>query len=242
MSDTTVFDRLVSALGRGKGVLVIALGFVLLLNPHVVGAYDIGDPDHYHYESSQVTFYPNGTVDGPDGVQDLDSQVACLEELPTRSCAIEIAVYENGGATFDGPRDMFLQSSYSYVYLHGEGFFEPAAVPSGDTTHYDLERASRTEALAAVSTQIQRASDGTKTAIREGSVDTSDPIEDAHELIKSGGQYYVVYPTSSEVVSASAAVGAGERGAGVVVMQWILGIVGAGLILYGQRLRVRRGP
>jgi hypothetical protein len=38
---------------------MIIVGFAFLLNPLVVGAYDIGDPDRYQYEASDVEFFDN---------------------------------------------------------------------------------------------------------------------------------------------------------------------------------------
>jgi hypothetical protein len=241
MAKGTGTERVVRVIGHRKGVLLIVLGFALVLNPHLVGALDSGDSDRYRYEAGQVTFHPNGTVDAPTGVHDLDSDVACLEAVPTRSCVLEIAVYRNGGVDYDGPSDQFLQSPYRYVYLHGEGFYEPVAIDSRDgPTHYDLEPASRIETLDAVSTPIERASHGVETAIREGSYETSDSLEDAHELIRTDGAYHVVYPTRVETNGEPDPIGNSIRETGLALVQWVLGIAGAGAILYGQRCRVER--
>ncbi|WP_415379699.1 hypothetical protein [Halosimplex sp. TS25] len=222
-----------SLLTSARGEICIVLGFALLLNPFVVGAFDVGDPDSYTYEPKEVTFYDNGTYDAADGADVVDPRVACLDDtLPTRSCAVERAVHATGGVTYDGPPSNFLDHDYWYVHVWGEGFFEPVAEElENGTVEYGLEPVPRSEALEAVSTQIDDASNGVREAIETGEYRTSDPLDGADELVVHDGSYYVVTATSYR------ATGSERRGV-VVFLQWALGAGGAWLVLRGQRLRV----
>jgi hypothetical protein len=80
-----------------RGVVLVVVGFALLCNPPVVGALDLGDPDSYTYEPTEVTFYGNGTYDAPPGVGEIDSDVVCFDFPPRRSCMLEQAVHADGG-------------------------------------------------------------------------------------------------------------------------------------------------
>jgi hypothetical protein len=215
-----------------RGELYVVLGFTLLCNPFVVGALDVGDPDSYRYEPQQVAFHENGTYDVSRAVRDIDTEVACLETLPSRSCMLERAVHANGGVVYDGLPASVLQYDYWYVYVWEEGFFEPAAEETGNgTVAYGLEPVAQSEALDDVAVSSDRASRGVRTALETGSVRTSDPLPDADELVAHDGSYYVVTATSYRTAS-------GERRDVVVFLQWVLGIGGAWLVLRGQRLRV----
>lgn len=52
-------------------------GCLLLLNPILVGALDLGDPNHYRYEATRVAS-ANGSVDVPAEVGRVDPDVLCL--------------------------------------------------------------------------------------------------------------------------------------------------------------------
>lgn len=221
---------------RQWGTLLVVAGFALLLNPFVVGALDIGDPDSYAYEPKEATFHDNGTYDAADGADAIDPAVACLDEyLPTRSCTLERAVHANGGVVYDGLPQRVLSTDYWYVYVYGEGFFEPNSLDWGNGTHeYGLEPVDQSRALAAIAVSSDDASNGVRTALETGEYRTSDPLDGADELVVRDGSYYVVTATSYSTTE-------GERRTVVLVLQWIAGLGGGWLVLRGQRLRVTAG-
>ncbi|MFB6353027.1 MAG: hypothetical protein ABEJ92_02980 [Halobacteriales archaeon] len=223
-----------SSITRLRGEGAVLLGFVLLLNPFAVAALDVGDPDWYRYEATQVEFFDNGTYDYDIGAGRIDPDVACFDDLPSRACTIERAVHANGGVTYDGLTGNYMTSSYDYVFVWKQGFFEPVATETAnETIRYDLEKVRREQALRHVSTSLEAVSPGVRTAIVDGQYRTSDELAGANELVSTADGSYVVYPAAYHTEE-------GERSDLVVVLQWLLGIVGAWLVLSGQRLRVDR--
>lgn len=224
-----------SSITRYRGEFAILLGFVLLLNPLAVVAPDLGDPDWYRYEASEVEFYANGTYRYEVPAVPLDSDVACFAKRPGRTCGLEMAIYQNGAVTVNESAALFLEREYAYVHLWGEGFLRPTVSDGGNgTARFGLEPAPRAEAIERISTPFERASPGVRDAITEGSYETSDELPGAHELVRADGRYYVVYDRASHVDHTS------ERAGWAVVFRWLLGLVGAGLVLAGQRQRVER--
>jgi hypothetical protein len=224
-----------SSIGRYRSAVTIAVGFALLLNPLVVGTLDIGDPDTYRYEASEVSFAPNGTYTYSTHPVALDSDVACFGDAPSRSCVLERGIHTEGGITYDGPTRHFIDQEYSYVHIWGEGFFRPVSEDRRNgTVWYGLESVSQAEALKHVATPVERAERGVRTAIETGSYETSDELAGAHELVRAEDSYYVVYPAAIREFPGT------ERRLTVVALQWLLGIAGAVLILRGQRHRVER--
>lgn len=222
-----------SSVTRYRSEAAIIVGFILLLNPLVVGAFDIGDPDRYRYEASEVSFAANGTYTFSTHPVPIGSDVACFGDEPSRSCVLERALHTNGGITYDGPTNHFIHNKYRYVHIWDEGFFRPVSEerPNG-TVWYGLEAVSQEEALRYIPTPLERTDRGVRTAIETGSYETSDELSGAHELVQADDSYYVVYPT---VVQEHRGI---ERSLTVVVLQWLLGIAGAILILRGQRHRI----
>jgi hypothetical protein len=216
-----------------RGALYVVVGFALVCNPFVVGAFDIGDPDSYRYEPAEITFFENGTYDAPVGTDAIDSEVACLDSyLPTRSCMLERAVHANGGLLYDGLQSNFIDHGYWYVYVYGSGFFEPVAEETENgTVEYGLSPVSQADALDDVATPFDRAPSGVRTAITTGEFRTSDPIDGTGELVRHDGSYYVVRSVTSKTTE-------GERRGVVILLQWVLGVGGGWLVLRGQRLRV----
>jgi len=218
-----------------RGVVFVVVGFALVLNPPVVGALDIGDPDSYTYEPIEVTFHGNGTYDVPAGTGDIDPEVACFDVPPRRPCVLERAVHANGGFVYDGPPPNFLRHDYQYVHVWESGFFEPVAEElANDTVEYGLEPVPRARALDTVADPSSEVSRGVRIAVETGEYRTSDPLAGAGELVTHDGSYYVVSATSYRTT-------AGERRDIVVFLQWMAGIGGAWLVLHGQRLRVTGG-
>lgn len=220
-----------SPITEHRGSLLLLLGFVCLLNPGIVGAFDIGDPDYYRYEPLEVTFHENETIDVPIEVGTVDSDVACFEQFPRRACMLEQAIHANGGLQYDGLPERVLESDYDYVWIYGEGFFEPIAEETDETVTYDIRPVDQSTALERITTPLENAPDPIQTAVTTGRYETSDELENSAQLVRDDGRYYVLH-------LAEAHVRPGERLTIVVILQWVLGVVGAGLILRGQRLRV----
>ncbi|WP_018257733.1 hypothetical protein [Halomicrobium katesii] len=221
---------------RYRGEVAIIVGFALLLNPLVVSAYDIGDPDSYRYESSEVEVYANGTYHTSATTNHIDSDVACFGDMLSRSCVLERAIHENNGITYDGSPRSFMSHDYAYVHIFGSGFFQPATTGSQNgTVRYGLEPVPQDKALDRIATPLSETSPGVRTAISQGKYVTSDELSGAEELVSTDEGYFVVYAAASSVDHTA------ERTAAVVALQWILGFTGAFLILRGQRRRVERG-
>ncbi|QLH76357.1 hypothetical protein HZS55_03135 [Halosimplex rubrum] len=221
---------------RQRGGLYVFVGFALLLNPFVVGALDIGDPDSYTYEPKEITFHDNGTYDAPIGVDEIDPGVACLDTLPSRSCALERAVHANGGVTYDEyPRFVVRDVRYPYVHVWGAGFFETATEElANGSVEYGLEPVPKSRVLDSVAVSSDDASRGVRGALETGQYRTSDPLDDADELVAHDGSYYVVTEVASRTTT-------GERRDIVIGLQWVAGIGGGWLVLRGQRHRVAAG-
>lgn len=222
---------------RYQEELAIIIGFALVLNPLVVGAYDIGDPDQYRYEPVEVEFYANGTYayDSSSIVHPLDSDVACFDVPPSRSCVLERAIHANGDIAFDGPPRTFMTHDYDYVYIWESGFFRPATTEGENgTVRYGLESVPHEDALGDIATPLSRVSPDVRTAISQGKHVTSDELSGAHELVSTDEGYFVV----TDAVSVNRT---SERTGTVIALQWILGFTGAFLVLRGQRQRVEQG-
>ena len=223
---------------RRRGTLTVLLGFVLLLNPFVVGYFDVGDPDRYQYRAHEVQFHENGTVDVPIDVNGVDPEVACLDHyFYTRACVLEQAVHETGGLSYDGPPNNFIDRDYDYVFVWDEGFYEPVAEEiDADRVRYDMRPVDTGEALDEVATEYEDADRTIQYTIRNGNHTVRDSIDGTNELIERNGRYYVVdgFPGWEDD-------GDGGRSDLVVLGQWVFGIAGARLILEGQRTRVEAG-
>ncbi|QLH80625.1 hypothetical protein [Halosimplex pelagicum] len=221
---------------RQWGGLLIVAGFALVLNPFVVGALDLGDPDSYTYEPKEVTFYDNGTYGAPIGVDEIDPRVACLGYPLSRSCALERAVHADGGITSDAyPLAVVRYGRYYYVHVWGEGFFDTEAEElANGTVEYGLEPVEQSRVLDSIAVSSDDASRGVRRALETGQFRTSDPLDDADELVAHDGSYYVVTEVASRTTT-------GERRDIVIALQWVAGIAGALLVLRGQRRRVAAG-
>ncbi|WP_201289188.1 hypothetical protein [Halovenus carboxidivorans] len=184
----------------------------------------------------QVSFSENGTYSHAAHPIPLDSDVGCFgDDDWSRACILERAIHANGGITYDGPTNPFLESEYSYIHIWEEGFFRPITEEREDgTVRYGLAPVSTEEALEDVATPLERTERGVRTAIETGTYETSDELSGANELVQADNTYYVVYATAVHERQGT------ERRRAVVVLQWVLGIAGALLILRGQRHRVER--
>lgn len=219
---------------RLHGTARILLGVALLTAPLVVPTLDVADPDHYRYEAERVRFTDLGVrYDAPlDGV---DPDVACLDALVSRSCALERAIHANGGLVHDqGVPDGFLLSEYEYVYSHADRrFYEPVAEElANGSVRYDLAPAEESTALSAVATPLERTSRPVRRAVETGSVTTSDRLAGANELIETDDGYYVVHAASHTEHRNS------ERRWWATALTWLAVAVGLYWVLRGQRERV----
>lgn len=89
-------------------------------------------------------------------------------------------------------------SSDEYVMLGDEIYrrsttFVDANDSVGTTVKLGVERVDPRTALEDVAREEEHVSDAAKRAVRQGSIRTDEPIEDADEVLLIDGDYYVVY-------------------------------------------------
>ncbi|WP_115863576.1 hypothetical protein [Halorussus litoreus] len=220
--------------------LTIALGVLLLANPLYVGHLHLDDPNWYRYESSEVT-YDGSSIDVDIHVDGVDDDVACLAApTPSRACALEYAVHEDGNLTAPvGWGHIFTRNygrlGYRYAFVE-DGFYEVEAREVGDETVLSLNRTPADEAMRSVATPISRAAPQVRQAIRSESVKTHQPLDGANQLIRDGNTYYVVYRAAAHIESGPHPLRnlleSGVTAFGMGVGLW--------LVLKGQRRRIER--
>lgn len=106
--------------------------------------------------------------------------------------------------------------------------FVAANESAGMVVELGVERVDPLTALEDVARAEDRVSDAAKRAVREGSITTNDPIEDANEVLVVDGGYYVVYEDSRpSSLSEKPAV---ER-----TLEALCVAAGAGLLLRSRR-------
>jgi hypothetical protein len=223
-----------------RPVLGIALGVLLLANPLYVGHFHLDDPNWYRYQPAEVTHGEDG-LDVPirafdDGV---DDDVACVrDDHPTRACALERVVYDDGSLTAPvGWGEVFIDTygehGYQYVYVD-DAFHAVEAHEVGGETVLSLNRTPADEAMADVATPIDRADPQIQRAIRTGSATTHQPVDGVNQLVRDGDTYYTVYRAAAHI----------ESGPHTLANLLELGVtifgmgVGLWLVLRGQRRRV----
>jgi len=228
----SVLEQVRTVISENRGTILLLVGLFLLLNPQLTAGLAETDSDQYHYESFQVTLNDDGTIDWPDRVEQIDSDVPCLSLLKSRPCILERAAFAKGGIVYDGPDGMFLHDTYSYVYiLPGEGFVEPVERDlGGGAVRYGHDPVEASTAMDQISTPIDRASAEAQEAIEQGSVDTSDELQDANELIEADGEYYVVNTRNYQT-------GADDGTWVTVLVRWLPGLLGFGLVIVGHYLQ-----
>ncbi|QCC52018.1 hypothetical protein [Halapricum salinum] len=226
-----VLERIQATIAENRGTILLLVGLFLLLNPQLTAGLAETDADQYGYESFQITVTEDGTLETSEKIFSIDSDAACLDIPITRACILEQAVYDDGGIVYAGPSS-FIERSYSYVYVHDEGFFEPVERERSDgRVHYGHDPVDASTAMDRISTPIDRASVDAREAIEQGTFGTTDEIRDANELIQVDGEYYVVDRTSYD--------SAGDDGTWVTLLiRWLPGLLGFGLLLVGHFLQV----
>ena len=173
-----VLERMQATVAENRGTILLLVGLFLLLNPQLTAGLVETDTDQYGYESFQIALTEDGTIEAPEKIVSIDTGAACLEIPITRPCVLEQAVYADSGIVYDGP-SAFIERSYSYVYVHDEGFFEPVERERSDgRVHYGHEPVDASTAIDRISTPIDRASEGARAAIEQGTVDTTDEIRE----------------------------------------------------------------
>lgn len=223
-------------------VLTIALGVLLLANPLYVGHLHLDDPNWYRYEAAEVSYGEDGLDVPPDAVQDgIEDEVACLRnDRPTRACALEQVVHDDGNLTAPVRwGSVFIETygphGYQYVYVD-DAFRAVEARQVGDETILSLNRTPADEAMRDVSTPIFRADPKIQRAIRSESVKTHQPLDGANQLVRDGDTYYTVYEAAAHVESGPHTLRnlleSGVMASGMGVGLW--------LVLRGQRRRIER--
>lgn len=228
-------ERIRATITENRGAILLLVGVLVLLNPQLATGLVDTDSDQYHYESNQITMEEGGTIEWPSRIGQVDSDAACLSTLPSRACALEGAVYANGGIVYsDGFPSAFIDHTYSYVYIRGTGFVEPVErrLDNGSIL-YGHEPVDTSTAIGRISTPIDRASKPIRAAVRGGSLNTAERVTGANEFIETDGQYYVVSLQSHETVPEN------EDGSWkVVALEWLTRLLGIGLLAAGHYLAI----
>jgi hypothetical protein len=223
-----------------RPVLRIAFGLFLLVNPLYIDAFHLDQPSWYRYEATEVSY-------GEDGLEfdihadGIDDDVACLREnLPTRACALERAVYERGNLTVPvgWGRLISLHGPYGYEYVYvNDSFYRAEAREVGGETILSLSHTPADVAMRDVATSMSAVSPEIRTAVQSGSVKLRRELDGANRLVRDGDTYYVVYRAAAHVQNRSGIT----KGRVLETALTGLGIaVGLGQVLRGQRERVER--
>lgn len=226
--------------------LQIALGVLLLVNPLYVDALHLDQPNSYRYETTEVTYGPDG-IDATSAIRNggVDDDVACLsDDHPARTCAVEKAIHERGNLTAPVSWGSFISEfpplGYEYAYLN-DSFYEVENRERGSETVLTLNRTPADEAMADVADPLLYAGPEVREAVETGSVETRRELHGANQLWRDDGRYYVVYEVESRVYGPATYRQKVRSGRTLENAVTVAGIaVGLFLVLRGQRRRVER--
>jgi PAS domain-containing protein len=194
--------------------LTVVLALLLIAVPIWTPALDVTGVD-YRYEVADLSTEDGKlVVDAPRGsyIEDVDG-IDCFD----RSSDFARRCFYDGGALdgnvtgvnpsivrvtgYAGDELTRKARTDEYVMLGDEIYrrsttFVAANESVGMTVELGVERVEPATALEDVARDEDRVSDAAKRAIREGSITTDEPIEDANEVLAVDGDYYVVYEDS----------------------------------------------
>lgn len=194
--------------------LTVVLALLLIAVPIWAPALDVTGAD-YRYEVADLSTEDGKlVVDAPRGsyIEDVDG-IDCFD----RSSDFARRCFYDGGALdgnvtgvnpsivrvtgYAGDELTRKARTDEYVMLGDEIYrrsttFVAANESVGMTVELGVERVEPATALEDVARDEDRVSDAAKRAIREGSITTDEPIEDANEVLAVDGDYYVVYEDS----------------------------------------------
>lgn len=229
-------------IGLSSGEFRIAVGLLLLPNPLYVGQLHLDEPNWYRYEATEITYDDANGIEVDIHVGDIDDDVACFAQLPSRACALEHLIHENGNVTspvtWGKHVSAYGPNGYRYVYVDGE-FYETEANETANGTVFSLNRTDPDDAMHDVATPISKADPKVRNAIRNGNVTTRHELDGADELVRDGDDYYVVYAAAYEVHGGHTYRSEQQIGrlleGGLTVTGIVVGLL---LVLRGQRRRV----
>ena len=214
LSIVWAFGRMVSTYDRG--LLVVAIGVVLLLNP--VYFYPNGGPETttYRIEAELVDGQPTVSEYNDHG----GSILKCTGFVDDRTCLFERHVGPNGTFVVDNRSSLYrsdgefwVSTDYQYVFF-GPGYYEPRVNVSNGTVVVSLERVNRTTVAREIALQYRNAPEVVQNAVDKGNQSirfTTRPDEESPELerelryhlpaiVRKGDQFYGVreYSLGSE--------------------------------------------
>ncbi|SIR51597.1 hypothetical protein SAMN05421858_2597 [Haladaptatus litoreus] len=132
-------------LSEAKPLLSISVGLLLLLNPLYIGSLHLDDPT-YRYERVGIEFTDGGYQTDEQstlGLEQIDSDVACLRGYPTHSCQLERYLYNDGNATVPtNYRFSGVDRDYSAVFVNGQ-FYESWGIEQNETWYMSLKPARK---------------------------------------------------------------------------------------------------
>lgn len=237
---STLPDVLARAIDHaGPGRLLIAVGVVCLLNPLYIGVLHLDEPEWYRYEAAELHLRDDGSLDGPlASVNDPD--VACLNRA-WRDCLFEQHVLDSGDVPVTGAAWMARNSGtgHEYAYLDGQ-FYETTAAEQDGRQSLALEPLDSTQAIAFASTPLDEAIPPVRRAIGGATVTTRQPLAaTGHLLQDTDGTFYVLVRVASHSLGEEAFARAQTEERIVEIgLMTLLGAVGLGLVLRGQRIRI----
>ncbi|WP_053949110.1 hypothetical protein [Halolamina sediminis] len=196
--------------------LTVAVALLLIAVPIWALALDVTGPD-YRYETAELSTEDGKlAVDAPRGsdIEDVDG-IDCFDRSTfSRRCFYDGGALD-GNVTGVNPSivrvtgyagDELTRQARTdeYVMLGDEVYrrsttFVAANESVGMTVELGVERVDAAAALEDVAREEDRVSDTAKTAVRDGSITTNEPIEDADEVLLVDGDYYVVYERGQSI-------------------------------------------
>ncbi|RXK49417.1 hypothetical protein [Halorientalis pallida] len=211
----------------------LVVGLSLVLNPLLVGAFDLGGPRHQYrsYEVSVVSFGDRVRVAAGEshGVITVSGVrgVGCDEFTITPSwrCTFEEHVAEAGSLTvettkYEGPNDPF-------VHLQ-DGYFRRTFTEKNDTTTISLEPVDARTVIETVGDDLDETPAPLARAVRHGSARSTLEYETGRYVV-DGDQYYYV-SRDGQYDGLPGRWGLSALGA----------LIGLALLARGHRLRIER--
>jgi hypothetical protein len=195
--------------------LTVAIALLLIAVPIWAPALDVTGTDYRYEVATLSTEDGKLAVDTPEGgyVVDVDG-IDCFDRSLdfSRRCLYDGGALD-GNVTGVNPNVIQVSGPAAgdeltrraagdeYVMLGDEIYrrsttFVAANDSVGMTVELGVERVDPATALEDVAREEDRVSNAAKRAVREGSITTDEPIEDANEVLAIDGNYYVVYEDS----------------------------------------------
>lgn len=218
---------------------VIGVGILLLATPAAAFTADFGGPT-WEYAATEITV-EDGDVVLPDPLEIPGpvyiEGIVCTDE--TRSCALERHVHEQGELTV--PAEAFRRTPYEYVRIEGEILEATHEIENGTAvlSHEEVDPATAVRRSSGAYDFVHPAY---RAAIEDGETTAEVPLETPRVITRNpetpDEQFFYVYETDAPNP------GEYEPSPGQRALQWGIALIGFTLglilVLFGQRMRIRR--